>query len=153
VLFLVGIFGFITPGLLNNNCWGIDRGCCLPHRLCVHAITRTQLGGFVSHSRIDNRTLVHLLGSTLLARLFLGYSQPRTTTIKTILAESPNSSGSSAVAPTGDTHNPGIIMPASNAPCLTFDIYRVTHDNKEWTIPSMLQLIQALAAYEREPDA
>jgi hypothetical protein len=44
-------------------------------------------------------------------------------------------------------------MSVSDAPCLTFDIYRVTDDNKEWTIPSMLQLIKALAAYEREPDA
>jgi hypothetical protein len=34
-----------------------------------------------------------------------------------------------------------------------FSIYRVTPENKQWTVPAVLELIKALAVYEKEPDA
>lgn len=35
----------------------------------------------------------------------------------------------------------------------TFTLHKITPDNKEWTVPALLELVKALAVYEKEPDA
>lgn len=41
----------------------------------------------------------------------------------------------------------------TSASSTSFELYPVTADNKQWTIPAVLEMIVALAVYEKEPDA